>query len=237
MRRRIVTLVALLGIASLPLFGGSMISVLGGANALDVRGTAALVDRPANRDESAHEWNHYGGDPGGRRYSGASEIDPGNVSSLRIAWEFSTNDLTRRSAAMNRAATEGTPILVADQLVFCTPFNEVISLEPGTGEPLWRFDPEIALDQRPANQFVCRGVAHWQDPDKSREDCSDRIFVGTNDARLIALDAANGRRCPDFGDQWRGTHRPRYGPLVAGRIPNYFTPGRCWQQRRCRVRD
>ena len=91
-----------------------------------------------------------------------------------------------------------TPILVDDSLVFCTPFNEVIALDPGTGTERWRFDAGIDLGQDPANQFVCRGVVHWRDAGASMT-CASRIFMGTNDARLIAIDAATGNRCAGFG--------------------------------------
>lgn len=87
---------------------------------------------------------------------------------------------------------------VLDSLIFCTPFNEVVALDPGNGTVRWRFDPLIDLNQRPANQFICRGVAHRHDPDDPTV-CRDRIFMGTNDARLIAIDATNGERCEGFG--------------------------------------
>ncbi|MDH3739936.1 MAG: PQQ-binding-like beta-propeller repeat protein, partial [Alphaproteobacteria bacterium] len=54
------------------------------------------------------------------------------------------------------------------------------------------------LGQRPANSFVCRGVSYWTDPERAG-DCGSRIFMGTNDARLIAIDAKDGRRCQEFG--------------------------------------
>ena len=78
---------------------------------------------------------------------------------------FSTGDLADKPAAMEGSIAEGTPILVDDALVFCTPFNDVIALDPASGEQLWRFDAKIDLDQHPANQFVCRGVSHWRDAD------------------------------------------------------------------------
>ena len=99
---------------------------------------------------------------------------------------------------MRQAATEGTPILAGDALVFCTPFNEVIALDPDSGAERWRFDPGIDLGQDPANQFVCRGVTYWRDAEATGT-CADRIFMGTNDARLIAIDAATGARCTGFG--------------------------------------
>ena len=93
---------------------------------------------------AAADWTHYGADEGGTRYSEAAQITPENVSRLVPAWTFHTGDLKRRPAqAMRRASLQGTPILVDGRLVLCTPFNEVIALDPGTGEEQWRFDPEI----------------------------------------------------------------------------------------------
>ena len=64
---------------------------------------------------------------------------------------------------MKRTKFEATPLFVEDSLILCSPFNEVIALDPGTGAQKWRFDPKISNAQRPANRFNCRGVAHWVD--------------------------------------------------------------------------
>ena len=140
---------------------------------------------------------------------------------------YRTGDLENRPEAIRQSATEGTPLLVEDSLVFCTPFNEVIAVHPGTGEELWRFDPQINLQQDPANQYVCRGVAHWQDPAGDGA-CSSRILMGTNDARLIAIDAKDGSRCADFGDNgevridpgmelwWAGEFQITSPPVIVG---------------------
>ena len=191
--------VAVGGVAVASILAGSMIWVLGGAKGLDIQGTATLTERPVESVLVGGGWTHYGGDSGGHRYTHASQITAENIDRLAPVWEYRTGDLTARADHMRSAATEGTPILAGDALVFCTPFNEVIALDPGTGAERWRFDPKIDLDQQPANQFVCRGVAYWQD-DASSGICSTRIFMGTNDARLIALDLATGERCPGFGE-------------------------------------
>ena len=84
--------------------------------------------------------------------------------------------------------------------MFCSPFNEVIALDPGTGTQRWRYDPGISTDQRPGNRYTCRGVAYWVDDQAAeRAVCRARIFMGTNDARVIALDARTGIPCADFG--------------------------------------
>ena len=225
MKRLKLAAVLLLLILVLPILGGSMIWVIGGADALDIDGTATAVQSvPSGLGEG---WGHYGGDAAGRRFSRAVEITPGNVTELAMAWRYSTGDLASRGDLMRRTASEGTPILADDRLVFCTPFNEVIAIDPGTGNELWRFDPEIDLEQRPANQFVCRGVTQWQDPAEPAL-CGHRIFMGTNDARLIALDASTGTACTDFGEGgevridpgmelwWPGEFQVTSPPVVIG---------------------
>ncbi len=209
------------------MLGGSIFWMLGGADDLDIDGTAKLTDRPVESISTESGWRHYGGDAGGNRYGHASEISKANVSRLVPAWEYKTGDMTNRAEYMYQSAAEATPILVNDKLIFCTPFNEIIALNPANGDELWRFDPEIDLQQRPANQFTCRGVAHWRDSD-APEVCSDRIFMGTNDARVIAIDAHNGDRCSDFGTNgevrvdpgmpllWKGEFQITSPPVTVG---------------------
>lgn len=146
-------------------------------------------------------WESWGGDPGGSRFSPLREITSDNVGQLVRAFEFHTGDVAARPPElMRRTKFEATPLFVEDSLIFCSPFNEVIALDPGTGAQKWRYDPKIATNQRPANRYVCRGVTHWVD-DAAPEGaaCRSRIFMGTNDVRLIALDAKTGIPCADFG--------------------------------------
>jgi quinoprotein glucose dehydrogenase len=176
-------------------------------------------------------WPHYGGDAGGTRFSAAAEITPGNVDELRRAWTFRTGDEAQRPAAlMRRIKFETTPILVDDRLVFCSSFDEVIALDPGSGSLLWRHDPGVATDRRPANRYNCRGVAQWRDPGASQSaPCATRIYVATVDARLIALDAARGEPCADFGNRgevvldpgplyWPGEFQVSSAPVVAAGV-------------------
>ena len=148
-------------------------------------------------------WEHWGGDLGGSRFSPLNQITPANVGALVRAWEFHTGDLEARAPAlMARTKFEATPLFVEDSLVFCSPFNEVIALDPGTGTQKWRYDPNISTAQRPGNRYACRGVTHWVDGQAAgNAACRARIFMGTNDARVIALDARTGIPCADFGDK------------------------------------
>jgi len=191
-------LFAVIAVLLLPLVSGSLVWYLIAGDELVITGVAVKTDRPLASARMTDGWAAYGGDAGGHRFSGAAQITTGNVDQLEVAWQYRTGDLIDKPDALRQSASEGTPILVDDSLIFCTPFNEVIALDPGTGLEQWRFDPQINMDQRPANQFVCRGVAHWVDPDHG-DTCGNRIYVGTNDARLIAIDAETGERCGAFG--------------------------------------
>lgn len=144
------------------------------------------------------EWAHYGGDAGGQRFSTAAQVTPQNVGALQVAWRFSTGDVARRGDAMRRAAFENTPLMVSGRLLVCSPFNEVFALDPGTGHRLWSFDPEIDLTTRV--EVTCRGVAYWRDETADAGGrCAERVFLATNDRRLVALDATDGSPCRDFG--------------------------------------
>jgi quinoprotein glucose dehydrogenase len=147
-------------------------------------------------------WDHWGADLGGSRFSKLDQITPANVGNLVRAFVFHTGDLEARTPElMARTKLEATPLLVEDSLIFCSPFNEVIALDPGTGAPKWRYDPKVSPTQRPANRYNCRGVTYWVDREAAENaTCRARIFMGTNDARVIALDARTGTPCADFGD-------------------------------------
>ncbi|HEX3744736.1 MAG TPA: pyrroloquinoline quinone-dependent dehydrogenase [Bryobacteraceae bacterium] len=144
-------------------------------------------------------WRNYGNDPGGSRYSEAAQIDRSNVSRLKAAWTYRTgaNDVTTK--LIGKAAFEATPILVDGKLYLTTPFNHVFALDPATGAKLWEYDPGVNLEKN-YSEVSSRGASSWHDQNaKSGAPCKLRIFMGTLDARLIALDGESGKLCADFG--------------------------------------
>ena len=151
----------------------------------------------------ATEWTAYGGGKG-LRYSPLADITRENLQRLEIAWVHHSGDVSDgEGAVQSTTAYEVTPLLVDGTLYFCSPFNRVFALDPESGDERWVYDPEIDLRGRYANQLVCRGVATWLDPDWQEGEgrvCRRRIYTATNDGRLIALDAATGEPCVDFGD-------------------------------------
>ncbi len=160
---------------------------------------ATSADEQQRRDTSS--WSEYGGGSGAR-FASSAEINGSNVEDLEIAWIYRTGDVATDDVAPAGTAFEVTPILADGALVFCTPFNRVIALDPLTGGELWRFDPGVDLSGNYGNQLVCRGVSQWHD--KSADGtCSARIFTATNDGYLLALDSKTGELCGDFGDAGR----------------------------------
>jgi len=146
------------------------------------------------------DWAYYGHDAGGMRYSPLTQINRENVSALKIAWTFHTGDVSDGGGDRKRSGFETTPLLVDATLYLTTPFNRVIALDPETGRQRWACDPKIDLDGDYGDGLVNRGVATWLDSARpSGQPCHRRIFESTQDARLLAVDAANGALCADFG--------------------------------------
>ena len=145
-------------------------------------------------------WPVYGGDPGGSKYSALRQINRKNVSSLQVAWTFSTGDPTIPLPGRDKnPAFEATPIVVDDVMYFGTPYGKVFALDPATGKMKWSYDAGIDRTGY-YGDFANRGVSTWLDVSKTRgEPCRRRIFFAPVDARLIALDAASGEACKDFG--------------------------------------
>jgi quinoprotein glucose dehydrogenase len=145
-------------------------------------------------------WPFYGGDAGGQRYSSAAQITPANVRQLKVAWTYSTGEMTRHAKDLKRASFENTPILGGGRLYICSQFDAVSAVDPETGRQFWQYDPKVDPKVRYPNDFTCRGVTYWRDPTVPNEvRCSERVYVGTVDRRLIALDAATGAPCAGFG--------------------------------------
>ena len=139
-------------------------------------------------------WTHYGADAGGTRYSPLRQINAANVHRLRVAWTYHTGALDFASKLNQQATFEATPILIDGTLYLSTAFDQVIALDPETGAERWKYDPGVDRSHG-YSEVTSRGVSAWRDPKGGW-----RLFLGTIDARLIALDAKTGKPCDDFGD-------------------------------------
>lgn len=147
------------------------------------------------------DWPAYGGDVGGSRYSRLEQITPANVSQLKVAWTFRTGDFGKDFVGGNAMTFEATPILYDGKLYLTTKETNVVAIDAATGKLRWRYDTQTRRDLRYANP-ASRGVSLWIDSSRAaNQPCVARIFAPTLDSRLIALDAATGKLCEDFGDR------------------------------------
>ena len=138
------------------------------------------------------DWPVWGGDAGGTRFSTLDQITPANAEKLELAWTYHFGP----APAGAPQSLEVTPLKVGDTLYLCNDYNDVVALNAETGQQRWRF--RAGTNMAGATYGHCRGVAYLR---ASQADglCAARIYTATVDARLLAIDAATGRPCRDFG--------------------------------------
>jgi alcohol dehydrogenase (cytochrome c)/quinohemoprotein ethanol dehydrogenase len=140
-------------------------------------GPTAMVDgaRIAAADAEPGNWMTHGRTYGEQRYSPLDEINAETVGELGLAW-YHDLDTDR--------GQEATPIVIDGVMYVSTAWSKVKALDAATGELLWAWDAKVpgqkAIDA--CCDVVNRGVAVWK----------GRVYVGTLDGRLVALDAATG---------------------------------------------
>ena len=152
------------------------------------------------------EWRSYAGDNGSTKYSPLDQIDASNFEDLRIAWRWQSVDERVDVEALRESeedrpisihGLQATPLMIDGVLYLTTALYQAAAVDAGTGETLWVHDPEAYLGGDPTHGFRSRGLAYWTDGDDSR------IFWGTSEAYLIAVDARTGEPARDFGDNGR----------------------------------
>ncbi len=139
-------------------------------------GAAAIDDeRLVGADRDTENWLSHGRTYAEQRFSPLADVHAGNVDSLVQTWGFSTG-LTR--------AHEATPIVVDGTMYLTGSWSVVYALDAVTGKQLWKWDPKVPREA--AKKACCdvanRGVAVYR----------GRVYVGTFDGRLAALDAETG---------------------------------------------
>jgi len=87
------------------------------------------------------------GDPLGWHYSPSTHITPANVDRLEPAWTHRNGDMAAKTGPASSVSAQATPILLpraaGEHLVYCTPFNRVIALDPATVAERWSYDPQV----------------------------------------------------------------------------------------------
>jgi quinoprotein glucose dehydrogenase len=162
---------------------------------------ALALSAPVARAQSpdVSDWGYYGGDALGQRFSSLDQINRGNVTKLTVAWTLRTGELGQGFARVGKLTFEATPVLAFGLVYLETATNIVYAVDPQSGVVRWRFDPQVDRARHYAD-VAARGVSVWQSADQRRNGaCRRRVFTGTLDARLLALDAETGRPCLDFG--------------------------------------
>jgi quinohemoprotein ethanol dehydrogenase len=131
---------------------------------------ARLVDTASGAD-----WPAYGRTYGEQHYSPLDTINAGNVGRLGLGWSI---DLDTRNSAT-------APIAVDGILYFATGHSIIHAVDATTGKELWTYDPQAAeaAGIRLRQGWGSRGIAWWD----------GRIYTGTQDGRLIAIDAKTGK--------------------------------------------
>jgi quinohemoprotein ethanol dehydrogenase len=162
--------------------------------------------RIINADREPGNWMTYGRTYGEQHFSPLNQVNDQNVSQLGLAWFYDLDT--------NRGQ-EATPIVVDGVMYFTSAWSKVFALDAATGKLLWSYDPKV-----PGNwavnaccDVVNRGVAAWD----------GKIFVGTLDGRLVALDAKTGRLVwemltidPSFRYTITGAPRVAKGKVIIG---------------------
>lgn len=121
-----------------------------------------------------NEWPSFGRDFTNQRMSNLTQITPQNVKGLSLAWRFKSGV---------KASFQSTPIVTGGVMYLSLPFNHVVALDAKTGTQLWRYE-----HVRRENWKMCCGPAN-----RGVAVSDGKVFMGTLDARLIALDAKNGK--------------------------------------------
>ena len=124
--------------------------------------------------KDSNNFLHSNGSYEQTRYYPAKQINSGNVGKLRPAFTFQTEVLESMETA---------PIVVDGVMYITTSYNHVYAVDAVTGKQLWHYKHKMG----PVTTYCCgpnnRGVAIM----------GDRVFMGTLDARLVALDAKTGK--------------------------------------------
>ncbi|TLY88187.1 MAG: PQQ-dependent dehydrogenase, methanol/ethanol family, partial [Gammaproteobacteria bacterium] len=149
-------------------------AVLFGAHAA----AAGTVDAKAllSAADNRNEWLTHGRTYDEQRFSPLEQINTGNVKSLGLAW-FADLDTAR--------GQEATPLVIDGTVYITTAWSRVKAYDALTGRQRWEYDPKVPGD---AGILTCcdvvnRGLAAW----------GRRLFLGTLDGRLIALDRDSGK--------------------------------------------
>jgi quinohemoprotein ethanol dehydrogenase len=153
-----------------------MLAVMSGLACADSLAARAESAQPPDFD-SARNWASYGRTYDETFYSPLSEINETTVTRLGLAWYADLPSLGRA----------GAPLAVNGVLYFPTGYSEIHAFDAVTGRELWRYQPDPAVTAVPGDTvkpgWGLRGIGYWD----------GKIYAGTQDGRLFAVEAASGK--------------------------------------------
>ena len=161
---------------------------------------SCAVAMPKDAAAENGNWPNYANDKASSKYSALHQINRSNVNKLKVAWRWTSPDqkILRDNAKLFTFLNEATPLAIDGFLYVSTSMGQVDKIDGASGKSVWQnpFDPQAYRDEFPPNNgYVHRGITYWKDTSSSEE----RIFIGTGNAYLIALDAKTGRPVKSFG--------------------------------------
>jgi len=141
--------------------------------------TPAAVDaaRIEAADSDAGNWMTHGRTYDEQRFSPLKQVDTRNVRDLKLAWHYDIPTDAR--------GQEATPLVIDGVMYVTSAWSKVFALDARSGALLWQYDPAVPRETgiNACCDVVNRGVAAWK----------GRVYFGTLDGRLVALDAATGQ--------------------------------------------
>ncbi len=135
----------------------------------------AAPDLTAPQTGTRPDWPTHGGTFAEQRHAGETQITPGNVAGLKLAW-FHDLDTDR--------GQEATPLMVDGVVYTSTAWSKAVAVDAATGRELWSYDPEVPGE---VAIMACCDVVN-----RGPAMADGRVFISTLDGRLIALDAKTG---------------------------------------------
>ena len=129
-------------------------------------------ERLLDADDEPGSWLTYSGNYSGWRFSRLDQITPANAHRLQLKWVHQTRN----------PQIETTPLVVDGVMYITEPPNDVAALDPETGRVFWRYRRSLPTNVRACCGSVNRGLAMY----------GDKLYMGTLDAHLVALDAKTG---------------------------------------------
>ncbi|GAB3938583.1 outer membrane protein assembly factor BamB family protein [Larkinella terrae] len=167
-------------------------------------GLLSLTEKPVNTD-----WPEYNGGPDRNHFSTLTQLNPGNVAGLKVAWEYASGGV---DTVKNNTQIQCNPLIINGVLYGVSAGSQAFAVDAATGREIWKTaftDDTFSMNSR--------GVTYWTDGKEAR------IFFAYG-SLLYALDARTGKPVLNFGKGGKinlkeGLNRPGADEYVVSNTP------------------